>query len=140
MCHYIIANGWPEEGKEITHYSASIRIDEDDEKLPNSGEKGEKMVPINYRNPMKAKSDAQEFTVEKNKKEINGMKNKLQHGNSIKEKIKGDLTLLGVEVKEVTKKKNELEEFKQEQTMSSIQNTITTEEQSSSRSFGYKCA
>ena len=89
----LIANGWPEEGKEITHYSASIRIDEDDEKLPNSGQKGEKMVPINYKNPMKAKSDAQEFTVEKNKfqllyyyneiegdmdflkKEINGMKN-----------------------------------------------------------------
>ena len=143
----LIANGWPEEGKEITHYSASIRIDEDDEKLPNSGQKGEKLVPINYRNPMKAKSDAQEFTIEKNKfqllhyyneiegdmdflkKEINGMKNKLQHLNSIKEKIKEDLTLLGVEVKEVRKKKNELEEFKQEQTMSSIENTITTEEQ-----------
>ena len=40
------------------------------------------------------------------------MNNKLQHLNSIKEKIKGDLTLLGVEIKEVTKKKNELEEFK----------------------------
>ena len=62
----LIANGWPEEGKEIAHYSASIRIDEDDEKLPNSGQKGEKFVPINYRNPMKAKSDAQEFTIEKN--------------------------------------------------------------------------
>ena len=49
------------------------------------------------------------------KKEINGMKNKLQHLNSIKEKIKGDLTLLGVEVKEVTKKKNQLEELEQEQ-------------------------
>ena len=39
------------------------------------------------------------------------------------------MTLLGVKVKEVTKKKNELEELEQEQTMSSIQNTITTEEQ-----------
>ena len=96
----------PEEGKEITHYSASTRIDEDDEKLPNSGQKGEKLLPINYRNLMKAKSVAQEFTIEKNKfqllhyyneiegdmdflkKEINGMKNKLQHLNSIKEKSK----------------------------------------------------
>ena len=39
------------------------------------------------------------------KKEINTMKNKLGHLNGIKEKIKGDLRLLGVEVKEGTKKK-----------------------------------
>ena len=63
----VIANGWPEEGKDITHYSASIRMDEDNEKITNAWQKGEKLLPINYRNPMKAKSDAHKFTVEKNK-------------------------------------------------------------------------
>ena len=63
----VIANGWPHEGKDITHYSATARIDNDEKKIPNANQKGEKLFPVNYHNPMKARSDALEFTVEKNK-------------------------------------------------------------------------
>ena len=119
----VIANGWPSEGKDITHYSATARIDNDDKKLPNANQKGEKLIPGNYRNPIKARSDALEFTVEKNKfllvfyyneiesdidslkKQIKSMNNKVQHLEKIQQKVKDDLHLLGVQVKDVAKKK-----------------------------------
>ena len=44
-------------------------------------------------------------------KEINITKNKFQHMNDIKYKIKGDLILLGYEVKEVTNEDNEQQQF-----------------------------
>ena len=44
-------------------------------------------------------------------KEINTTKNKFQHMNDIKHKIKGDLILLGYEVKEVTNEDNEQQQF-----------------------------
>ena len=44
----VIANGWPKEGKEITHYSATTRMDDDHNKIPNTNQKGEKLVPVNY--------------------------------------------------------------------------------------------
>ena len=62
-------------------------------------------------------------------KEINTMKNKFQHMNDIKYKIKGDLTLLGDEVKEVTNEDNEQQQFEQGQRMTSTQHTVRMEEQ-----------
>ena len=100
-------------------------MDEDYKILPNANQKGEKLTPVNYQNALKAKSNVHEFTVEKNKsqllyyynkiesdmdllkKEMNSMKNKLQHLENMQQKVKGDLLLLGVEVKEVTRKDKE---------------------------------
>ena len=93
---------------------------------------------------MKARSDALEFTVEKNKflllfyyneiesdidslkKEMKSMYNKLQCVKNMQEKVKGDLHLLGVQVKEVARKDKEQQMFQEQQGMTS---TITTEEQ-----------
>ena len=44
----VIANGWPNEGKEITHYSATARINNDDKKIANVNQKGGKLLPVNY--------------------------------------------------------------------------------------------
>ena len=44
----VIANGWPNEGKDIMHYLATARIANDDKKIPNANQKGEKLFPVNY--------------------------------------------------------------------------------------------
>ena len=59
----VIANGWPADGVDITHYAASVRIDKDKNQIPNANQKGE-LIPKNYRNPNKARSNALEFSVQ----------------------------------------------------------------------------
>ena len=54
------------------------------------------------------------------------MNNKLQHLKNIQQKVKGDLHLLGVQVKEVAKKDKEQQMFQEQQGMTS---TITPEEE-----------
>ena len=60
----IIANGWPADGVDITHYAASVRIDEDEKQIPNANQKGEELIPKNYRNPNEARTNALEFSVQ----------------------------------------------------------------------------
>ena len=54
------------------------------------------------------------------------MNNKLQHLKNIQQKVKSDLHLLGVQVKEVAKKDKEQQMFQEQQGMTSI---ITPEEE-----------
>ena len=35
-----IANGWPADGVDISHYAALVRIDEDEKQIPNANQKG----------------------------------------------------------------------------------------------------
>ena len=58
----IIANGWPADGVDISHYAASVRIDEDKKQIPNANQK-EELIMKNYRNPNKARSNALELSV-----------------------------------------------------------------------------
>ena len=37
----IIANGWPADGMDITHYAALVRIDEVEKQISNGNQKGE---------------------------------------------------------------------------------------------------
>ena len=60
----VIANGWAADGMDITHYAASVRIDGDEKQIPNANQKGEELIPKNYRNQNKARSNALEFSVQ----------------------------------------------------------------------------
>ena len=44
----VIANGWPNEWKEIMHYSVRTRIDNDNKKISNANEKRGKLFPVKY--------------------------------------------------------------------------------------------
>ena len=60
----IIANGWAADGMDITHYAASVRIDEDEKQIPYVNQKGEELILKNYRNLNKTRSNALEFSVQ----------------------------------------------------------------------------
>ena len=140
----VIANGWPEDGVDITHYAALVRIDEDKKQIPNANQKGEELIPKNYRNLNKARSNALEFSVERNKsllvcyyneiesdmdlirKEVKKLNNMLEHLDGMKQKVKRDLELMGVEVKQHKRKETELQGFQQQQ---QTMTTIMTEDQ-----------
>ena len=140
----VIANGWAADGVDITHYAALVRIDEDKKQIPNANQKGEELIPKNYRNPNKARSNALEFSVGRNKsllvcyyneiesdmdlirKEVKKLNNMLEHLDGMKQKVKRDLELMGVEVKQHKRKEMELQGFQQQQ---QIMTTIMTEDQ-----------
>ena len=60
----VIANGWPADGMDITHYAASVRIDEAKKQISNGNQKGEELIMKNYRNPNNARLNALEFSVQ----------------------------------------------------------------------------
>ena len=140
----VIANGWPADGVDITHYAALVRIDEDEKQIPNANQKGEELIPKNYRNPNKARSNALEFSVERNKsllvcyyneiesdmdlirKEVKKLNDTLEHLDGMKQKVKRDLELMGVEVKQHKRKETEVQGFQQQQ---QTMTTIMTEDQ-----------
>ena len=122
----IIANGWPADGVDISHYAALVRIDKDEKQFPNANQKGEELILKNYRNLNKARSNALEFSVERNKsllvcyyneiesdmnlirKEVKKLNDTLEHLDGMKQKVKRDLELMGVEVKQHKRKETEV--------------------------------
>ena len=59
----VIANGWPADGMDITHYAASVRIDEAKKQISNGNQKWEKLIMKNYRNLNNGRLNALEFSV-----------------------------------------------------------------------------
>ena len=99
----LIANGWPENGIKITHYSSTQREDENRNLIPNFNREWPKKKPYIFLDPMRAKEEAEGMVLDRQKRilhfqydevstEINIMEKKMEDMKKKMEDMNNDIT------------------------------------------------